>query len=84
MAHYPAYNDAKKPYFVLPEGVSIIIIKLYDLFYITFHLDSILVMDVVTLSLGSKDLGHPNKLIGILDEAPYLLPFGNIEDPIIS
>ena len=61
-------------YCILPEGVTVIIIKLDGLLNIPYHLDHTLVLDGVLLSLGSKDPGHPNELLGIISEVPLQLP----------
>ena len=51
-------------------------IKLDGLHNIPWNLDSMLVLDIVPLSLGRKDLGHTNELLGILGEAPCPFPLG--------
>ena len=68
----------------LTEGVVILIIKLDSLFNFTSNLDSILVLDIVPLSLGRKYLEHPNELLGIIDDMPCPLPLGHVEGIIIS
>ena len=77
MGHFLAYC-------ILPEGVTIIIIKLDGLLKILWHLDSILLIDGVLLSIGSRDLGHPNELLGVLVEEPFQPTLGRFEYLIIS
>ena len=71
-------------YCILLEGVTILKIKPDGLLNIPGNLDSILVLDIVPLSLGRKYLGHPNKIIGILGEAPCPFTIGHVREFIIS
>ena len=57
-------------YCIPSEGLTILMVKLGVLINVPGNLDSILVLDTVSLSLGIKYLGHPNELLGIISEAP--------------
>ena len=54
------------PYHVLPEGVAVFLIKLYGSIGILCNLDTILVFDVVYLSMSRKDIGHTKNFLGFL------------------
>ena len=71
-------------YFILPECVTLLMIKLDVLLKIMQNLDPMLVLGVVTLSMGRKYLGNPHAVIGILGDAPFPLPIGIVEESIIS
>ena len=68
----------------MPEGVTIPMIKLYLLLDILWNLDSIRVLDIVLLSLGSKYLEYPNEILGILGEVTLTFPLGHFKELIIS
>ena len=53
-------------YFILIEGVTILVIKIDGLLNIPQNLDSVIVLDAMPLSLGRKYLGHTNELLGII------------------
>ena len=77
LCHFPTYH-------VLPEGVSVFLI-IFDSPVETFwNLESILVFDNVSLSMSRNDIGHTEKLLRILGEAPLPLYIGRVEEPIIS
>ena len=67
----------------MSEGVAILMIKLNVLLRITVNHDSIFVLDVVTISMGIKDLVHHIELLGNFCELPFPPPLGMIEDIII-
>ena len=71
-------------YCIISEGVTIITIKLDVLLNILGKLDSILAFDILSLSMGNKDLGHPNELLGILGEVPLPFPLVYVKEFIIS
>ena len=48
------------------EGLTNLVIKINGLLSSTWHLDYILVLDVVPLSLVIQYLGHPNENIGFI------------------
>ena len=58
--------------------------KLDDLFNIPGKIDSILVLYIVTLSMGRKDLGNTYELLGVIGEAPLPFPLGHVKDLMIS
>ena len=77
LCHFPTYH-------VLPESVSVFLIR-FDGSLETFcNLDSILVFDNMSLSMSRNDIGHTDKLLRILGEAPLPLSIGRVEGPIIS
>ena len=71
-------------YFILTGDITIIFIKLDGLLSTMMNLDSIILIDVVLISLGSKYLGNVNELFGILVEAPCPLQLKSFEDLIIN
>ena len=71
-------------YHVLPQGVAVFLIR-FDGYLETFwNLDDILVFDSVSLSMSRNDIGHTDKLLRIIGEAPLPLSIGRFEEPIIS
>ena len=57
-------------YCILTYYVIILMIRLNFLLKNLGNLNFILVLDIFSISMGSKDLGHPNVLIGVLVEFP--------------
>ena len=70
-------------YYVLPEGVAILSIRIDVLIDIFVPLYSILVFDGVLFSINRKYTGNTNELLGIISEATCLIPLGNVEELII-
>ena len=71
-------------YLIITEGVTIIIIKLDGLLRIMRNLDSIFLLDVVTIGMVKKYIGHPNEILGIISDTPFPLSLGSIKLFIIS
>ena len=70
-------------YCILPEGATIILFKIDGLFNIMGNLNSILVLDIVSLIMGIRGLGHNNELLGVLCESPCPFPRGCVKEIII-
>ena len=71
-------------YYILSEGVLILLIKLYGFLKITWQPKSIPVFGGMSFSLDSKYIGNPNTIIMIICEVPLLIILDHIEDTIVS
>ena len=71
-------------YPVHPGSVTILLIKLYDLIIILWHLDYVILFYVMPLSMGSRDIVNTDENFSIIGEAPWPLPIGCVEYPIVS
>ena len=68
---------------ILPEGIPILLVELHSFIVVLGDLDTMLVLDAMLLGLGSKDPGHPDKLLGILSQPPSPLSFWLIHKIIV-
>ena len=68
----------------MTEGVTILMIKLDGLINNPGNIDSIIVLDIVTLSICRKYIGHHNELHGVLGELPFQFPLCHAKELIIS
>ena len=71
-------------YCILTEGVNILTIKLDGIINNPGNIDSIIVLDIVMLSICRKDIGHANELHGFLGETPFQFPLWHAKELIIS
>ena len=71
-------------YGVLPEGVVSFLIKMDDLLEISWHLESIILSNGLSLSIGIKDIEHPDEIIRMIGKASCSIPIVHVKYPIVS
>ena len=71
-------------YFLLAAGVTILLVKKIGLIDMFCRLDSILIFNVVLISLSRKNIWHPNELLRTLGGIPCPILLGCVEYIVIN